>query len=385
MTTVQGQSDEQAVSALLAEKMAQFCHLLRARGFKIGVGETLDACRVADRLLASNFPAFRSGLRSLLTASEAEWRLFGPCFDAFWTTGDGPPPALPSDDPPLPVEEAGAEAAWQVAGYKETARAAEEEGTRTTGAGSAEALRLTDLSHLSGEDLRQLERLAQRLWRRMSLRLARRLRGRQLARRIDLRRTLRRNISRGGEPLELVHAGRKLRRPGLVVLLDVSGSMNQYSFFFLRFVYALQQHFRRVASFLFSTHLVEVSDLLHTRNLPAVLEEMSGMTLGWGGGTEIGESLRSLNREHGAAVFRGRPRLIVLSDGWDVGETALLHEQLRDLRRKVSRIIWLNPLLGMEGYQPLTRGMQTALPWLDVFAPAHNLESLLDIERHLAG
>ncbi|MCZ6628635.1 MAG: VWA domain-containing protein, partial [SAR324 cluster bacterium] len=201
----------------------------------------------------------------------------------------------------------------------------------------------------------------------------------------DLRRTLRRNISRGGDLLELVHAGKKRRKPGLVLLLDVSGSMNQYSLFFLRFAHALQQHFRRVHSFLFSTHLVEVSEVLRGGDLSAALELLSHMSLGWGGGTQIGESLQKLNRDYGDSALRGRPYLIVLSDGWDVGETELLSAELQALRRRVSKIIWLNPLLGMEGYEPLTRGMRTALPWLNVFAPAHNLESLLDIERHLVG
>ena len=378
-------AQEQQVSTLLTKRLGEFCRMLRARGFRIGVGETMDACRIAERFMAPDYPAFRSGLRNLLAAGEAQWRMFDGLFDEFWGTEAG---AQQTDPPQREAEAAdagGEEAAWQVAGYKETALPAEEEGTAVTGASAAEALRYTDLSRLSAEDLRNLERLAMRLWRRMGLRLARRLRGRELPGAIDLRRTLRRSISRGGEPLELVRAGRKRRKPGLVVLLDVSGSMNQYSFFFLRFVYALQRHFRRVGSFLFSTELVDVTDVLRTRNLPAALETLSRMSLGWGGGTQIGESLRLLEARHGDTALRGRPYLIVVSDGWDVGETALLEQQLKNLRRRVSRIIWLNPLLGMEGYEPLTRGMAAALPWLDVFAPAHNLDSLLDIERHLVG
>lgn len=385
MNPIHPQAEQEAVSALLAGRLTDFCHGLRGRGFRIGVKETLDACRIAGRFMATDYPAFRDGLRSLLCASEEQWRAFGPCFDAFWSRGEQSPPSAPAPMLPDMAGDSAEERARQIAGRDGEAEEGDQEGTLTTGASAAQALRLTDLSLLSAADLRHLERLAERLWRRMSLRLARRLRGHYLASRIDLRRTLRRNISRGGELLELVHAGKKRRKPGLVLLLDVSGSMNQYSLFFLRFAHALQQHFRRVHSFLFSTHLVEVSEVLRGGDLSAALELLSHMSLGWGGGTQIGESLQKLNRDYGDSALRGRPYLIVLSDGWDVGETELLSAELQALRRRVSKIIWLNPLLGMEGYEPLTRGMRTALPWLNVFAPAHNLESLLDIERHLVG
>ncbi len=141
--------------------------------------------------------------------------------------------------------------------------------------------------------------------------------------------------------------------------------------------------FKRVDTFLFSTELVEVSDLLHTRHLQEALRRLSQRAAGWSGGTKIGESLRQFNRLHGRKLLSRETVFIILSDGWDTGEPELLAAQLRTTRRRAQRILWLNPLLGLKDYQPLTRGMAAALPHVDVFAPAHNLESLLALEHHL--
>jgi hypothetical protein len=217
----------------------------------------------------------------------------------------------------------------------------------------------------------------------MSLRLSRRLTISNRATRIDLRRSIRQNIARGGEPFVLAYKGKKPRKNKLVILLDISGSMNFYSLFLVRFAYALQARFERVHTFLFSTNVVEISDLLRTRYLPEALRKLSQRAAGWSGGTRIGESLRQFNQGYGRKLLSRDTIFIILSDGWDTGEPELLASQLRMTKGRVRKVLWLNPLLGVKGYQPLTRGMVAALPYVDVFAPAHNLESLLALERHL--
>ncbi len=167
------------------------------------------------------------------------------------------------------------------------------------------------------------------------------------------------------------------------MFLDISGSMNFYSLFLLSFAYALQTHFQRVDTFLFSTNVVEISDLLRTRHLPEALQETLAAGTGWSGGTKIGDSLRQFNQHHGRKLLSRDTVFMILSDGWDTGEPEILAAQLRAARRRVQKILWLNPLLGLKDYQPITRGMAAALPHVDVFAPAHNLESLLALERHL--
>jgi uncharacterized protein with von Willebrand factor type A (vWA) domain len=138
-----------------------------------------------------------------------------------------------------------------------------------------------------------------------------------------------------------------------------------------------------VDTFLFSTDVVEITDLLRTRDLPDALRGLSQRAAGWAGGTKIGESLRDFNRRHGRKLLSRNTVFIILSDGWDTGEPEMLAGELRVARRRVQKLIWLNPLLGLKDYAPVTRGISAALPYVDVFAAAHNLESLLALERVL--
>jgi uncharacterized protein with von Willebrand factor type A (vWA) domain len=169
----------------------------------------------------------------------------------------------------------------------------------------------------------------------------------------------------------------------LVILLDVSGSMNPYSIFFVRFAFALQKYFKRVDTFLFSTQLTEITSTLRTRQLREALQSLAERAVGWSGGTKIGESLRDLNLHHGRRLFSRDTVFMILSDGWDTGDPEMLATQLSNIRLRVRKLIWLNPLLGMTDYQPVTRGMSAALSYIDIFVPAHNLESLLNLETHL--
>jgi uncharacterized protein with von Willebrand factor type A (vWA) domain len=159
--------------------------------------------------------------------------------------------------------------------------------------------------------------------------------------------------------------------------------MNFYSLFLLRFAYALQVCFRSVHTFLFSTTLIEVSALLRTRNLPDALRRLSQQAAGWSGGTRIGDSLSQFNHAYGKRLLSRDTIFIILSDGWDTGEPELLASELRSTKRRVRKVVWLNPLLGLDEYEPVTRAMSAALPFVDVFAPAHSLESLLALERLL--
>jgi uncharacterized protein with von Willebrand factor type A (vWA) domain len=217
----------------------------------------------------------------------------------------------------------------------------------------------------------------------MSRRLQRRRRIGTSRGQVDLRRTIRRSISRGGEPMNLRYRVRKLRPHRLVTLLDISGSMSPYSSFLVKFLYALQKHFQRADTFLFSTNLVEITSLFRAQRLQEALQALSQQPAGWSGGTNIGASLREFNQFHGRKLRSSDTSFLILSDGWDTGEPSALAAELGAVKRRVRRLIWLNPLLGLKNYQPITGGMSAALPYIDVFAPAHNLESLLALERHL--
>ena len=370
-----------SMTVALRTKVVGFCRLARAYGLKVGLRETQDACRVAAMFLVADFPAFRDGLRALLCLSPDDLPVFERLFEGYWCPSD-PSQALTGEAPAqVPRELPGVIAAFTLGTSEGTQT--EEETHALSGASGEDVLREMDFSHVPLEQRRDLERLARRLWERMSVRLARRLAGWRDQRRLNLRRTWRRNLAHGGEPLRLVYSGWRPRKPRLVVLLDVSGSMELYSLMLLRLVHALQRRFRKVSSFLFSTRLVEVTEALRARRPEEALASVSALRLGWSGGTRIGECLGTFAREHSGRLLRSDTVVIVLSDGLDVGEPEPLADALHGMRSRAGRIVWLNPLLGIEGYQPVARGMQAALPLVDVFASAHNVEALLALDRLL--
>ena len=256
---------------------------------------------------------------------------------------------------------------------------------RREGASRAEALSATDLRHIvDPEDVAEAHALAARLARTMRARLVRRHQVRRRGRRLDLRRTIHRNVSHGGTPVELVWRRRKIKPLRLVVLLDASGSMSLYTAFFVRFLHGVVDAFREAEAFVFHTRLAHVSPSLRDRDVARAVDRLALMAQGIGGGTRIGESLATFNRWHAARVINSRTAVMIVSDGYDTGEPERLGAEMQRLRRRCRRIIWLNPLLGWRDYSPAARGMQAALPYVDLFAPAHNLESLAALETYLA-
>lgn len=366
--------------------VVEFCRFARENGLSGGVKETLDCLRAARAVGVGDRETFKLALRTVLCSSKDDCDLFDDLFERFWRTRkertaaatDHKRPKQPTDEWSRPQG-----GALELLGASSDFRATDDPGKAVIGATALERLRRVDFSQIPRSDLPDLERVALRLLRQMSARLSRRLKTMQPRGPVDLRRTIRRSISRGGEPVYLSRKGRKLERARLVILLDVSGSMNAYSLFLVRFAYALQKHFRRVNTFLFSTQLREITTALRTRDLPEALEALSQEPAGWSGGTRIGESLRDFNRVYGARLLSRDALVMILSDGWDTGEPEIIARELNAIQRRSRQIIWLNPLLGVEEYEPLTRGMAAALPFIDVFAAAHNLESLLELERQL--
>jgi len=373
----------------LVRVIVEFCRFARANGLGVGVKETIDSLEAARTVRITDREAFKFALRAVLCSSKQEWDLFDHIFEVFWSGAEHELQA---------ASHTGNK--WTVNSGQWTADRSEfffncplttdhcplfgeDGGKAVSGASVYERLKKTDFSRVPHSDLASLEQLSLRLLRQMSVRLSRKLKIMQSRGPVDLRRTIRRSIGRGGDPLDLSYKGKKTQPVKLVTLLDVSGSMELYSVFLLKFVYALQKHFTRVDSFMFSTRLVNITDALRTQLLPAALMALSQTEAGWSGGTKIGESLRDFNRLYGGKLLSRDTLFVIFSDGWDTGEPQVLAGELSAIKRRVRKLIWLNPLLGLDNYQPMTRGMSAALPYIDVFAAAHNLESLLELERHL--
>ena len=246
-----------------------------------------------------------------------------------------------------------------------------------------EVLRHKDFGDLSAGELEAVKLLMSEIvWRVRERRTRRRRPGH--GRQLDLRRTVRRNLRYGGEILDWAEREPKVKPRPLVIIADVSGSMERYTRLLLLFTYGLARALeQKVEAFVFSTRLTRITRQLKERDLDRALREVSRVVPDWSGGTRIGDALHTFNFEWGRRVLSGGALTLVISDGWDCGDPGLLSDEISRLQRSSRRLIWLNPLLGSPDYEPLTRGIQAALPWIDDFLPVHNLTSLTDLAAHL--
>jgi uncharacterized protein with von Willebrand factor type A (vWA) domain len=348
--------------------------------------------------MAARPAALRSALKSLLCSRRSDWIEFDGIFDAFWL-GRGrrtvvrmrarAEAATPAELRQLAAPDArrAPEMGLGEQVSREGGDAGENSDSRGRAEGASRAERLSETDFRKIADPRvvaEAHALAARLARTMRTRLSRRERARSKGRRVDLRRTIRRNISHGGMPIELMWRKRKRRPLRLVVLLDASGSMSLYTSVFVRFIHGVLDHFREAEAFLFHTRLVHVSAAMRERDVGRALERLSLLAQGVGGGTRIGESLAAFNRWHAPNVIHSRTCVMIISDGYDAGAPEALAVEMEQLARRCRRIVWLNPMIGWEGYEPSALGMQAALPHVDLFAPAHNLQSLAALEPYLA-
>ncbi len=239
-----------------------------------------------------------------------------------------------------------------------------------------EVLQQRDFTHFRAEELDKVKDWVSILSRKIATHLSRRWKRGGKGDRLDFRRSIRQSIKYGGEIMELKMKERKPKPLRLILLCDVSGSMDIYSQFFLRFMYGLQNHYPHCETFAFSTRLSHITSLLQGRPFEQTLRLLSGKVLDWSGGTNIGAALHQLHQRHPDLFHPNRSLFLIFSDGWDRGDTRLLDSEMENLRRRVMKLIWLNPLLGNQNYQPLCKGMSTALPYVHHFLPYSNFSSL---------
>ena len=371
-------AEHQLQDAELVRSIIGFCRLARKRGLRVGTKEVLGCLRALRAIASIRFDTLRWVLRTVLCSSKKDWDQFDSLFAEYWANTEPKREKRP-ETPRL----SGLTAEWAALVRNTSALHPAKEGKTVRGASPIERLLKVDFAQVEPSELAELDRLSVRLLRRLSYRISRRLRPRPGRGVVDLRRTIRRSLGHGGDPIELSFKRPRRRNARLVVLLDVSDSMNSYSLFLLKFAYALKKQFREVSPFIFSTSLVDVNHVLKARRWSTVTKMFSQMTTGWSGGTKIGGSLGDFNRCYAASLLSPKTAMIILSDGWDTGKVEALVAELKRIKSRIGKLIWLNPLLGLEGYEPATRAMSAALPYIDVFAPAHNLKSLLELERHL--
>ena len=256
--------------------------------------------------------------------------------------------------------------------------------TSTRGASIVEVLRRKDFALLDDAELEEVARLLSEVGRVRPRRTSRRLRPSTRGQRLDVRRLVRRSLRSGGELLELPMRTRKVVPRKLVVLCDVSGSMAPYARALLLFLHATAQA-GRVEAFAFGTRLHRLTSDLAARNPDAALAQVSQHVVDWGSGTRIGASLKQFNDEYGRQALSRGAVVVIASDGWERGDPDLLGREMARLSRAAYSVVWINPLKGTPGYEPLAQGMRAALPFVDRFLPGHNLDSLEGLAGVLAG
>jgi uncharacterized protein with von Willebrand factor type A (vWA) domain len=371
------------VSEPVVAKLGSLAAALRAQGSRVGVGELLDAHRALAAVNCASREDSRLALRTVLCSGRADLPRFDAAFAAVFGDGRGHEPAGELDQ--LGAIE---RAALPRAGTPGTAPPAGQEAGEPRAVPAAwsdvELLREKDFAHYSDAEMALARELIARLARRGPTRISRRTRPvkRRRGHTPDLRRVVRASLRTGGEPVQR-HWRAPSRRPRPVVLVcDVSGSMTPYARMLLQYLHASVAARRRVEAFAFGTRLTRITNELGGRDHDLALERAAAAVADFSGGTRIGAALAELNRVHGRRVGRGAV-IVVLSDGWDRGDPALLDAEMARLRRSAHRLVWLNPLAGHPDFEPLTRGMRAAVPHTDELLAGNSLASLEELARIL--
>jgi uncharacterized protein with von Willebrand factor type A (vWA) domain len=392
-----GYDELDEVSRLVSTRLAAFLKTLRDNGFAVGLHEGRDAASLMAAGYIERPGLLRSAFKHLFSARKSDWEKFDGLFDAFWlgkrvksrsvTMGS----TKAANSPSLKSlrgnrsERSGSEAATdQIPSTEDAPQDRAGEG-RMEGASRADSLSEIDFRKMADpKQIAEAHAVAALLAKTMRTRLTRRDLARRRGYRLDLRRTIHGNISHGGVPISLVKRQRKEKPLRLVMLLDASGSMSMYTGVFLRFIHGVLDEFREAEAFLFHTRLAYVSDAMKEKDAGRALDRLSIMAQGAGGGTKIGESLQTFNRWHAARVLHSRSCVMIVSDGYETGDAALLGREMAALGRRCRRIVWLNPMLAWDGYSPEAAGIKAALPHVDLYAPANTLKSLAALEPYLA-
>jgi uncharacterized protein with von Willebrand factor type A (vWA) domain len=370
-----------------------FGRALKELGVKVSLSQVLDASRSVELVDIAARADFRALLRANFISQKEDFPAFDMLFDCFWREQgyervpmetmeiQGTP--TDSDAQEGGDEEGGVEEAAAESIPKENVPLENLDEFSVPTYSPLELMNRKDFSEMSVEESRAIARAILLIATKIATQISRRKKVSRKGNTVDPRWTMRKSMKYGGEVIDLVHRKRRIKKTKVVLLCDVSGSMDCYSRFLIQFMYGLQNELWGVETFVFSTSLSRITHLIRTKDIVNALDKISGSILGWSGGTNIGRSLHTFNRDFAPSMATHRTVVVIISDGWDRGDVSLLEREMQDLKRRCKKIIWLNPLLASENYEPLCKGMQAALPYLDMFLSVHNVNSLVALGRTL--
>ena len=369
--------------------LLRFAEVLRRLGLDAGPASVLEMVRATEHIHIGRRAEFYQAARSIFVHRRQDLPIFDEAFQVFWrkpnTARSGMdlrsmgeqrrfrrPQVSAGQDEPM-------DDALALGGEADDDSVSLIDMTQTYSA--REVLRQKDFAQFSGQEVAEARRMMAALrWDLGRRRTRRMVPGHGSG--IDVRRTLRRSLQYGGEMLDLAERGPKSRSRSLTLICDVSGSMERYTRMLLHFIHTIAAG-QPLEAFLFATRLTRITRQLRYRSIDQAITEVSRAVPDWAGGTRIGDAVKAFNYQWLRRTLRGQSIVMIISDGWDRGEPELLARETSRLQRSCHRLIWLNPLLGSPDYQPLTQGMQAALPYVDDFLPVHNMNSLQSLADHL--
>lgn len=366
--------------------LVAFVRELRRRGIRVGSHTTADLAAAATLVGLHERGDVYAAFRSIVVVRRTELAIFDEAFDAFFGEGlltrpaetRGPSLRLPESEQPVRVD---APVLVDVSAMADELEV--EVFEREIGGSYAERLAERDFADLTPDEAEVVRRLlAQMMWRPADAR-SRRWRPSRGGTRPDLRRTFRSLTGPAGDLMPIAMSERRRRRRPLLVIADISGSMERYTEMFMHFIHAAQGRIGRVEAFVFGTRLTRITREMRRRSPAEALSGVAEAVEDWSGGTRIGDSLATFNRVWSRRVTTGGPVCLVISDGWDCGHPDVLAAEMARLHRSVHRLVWLNPLASRPGYLPETRGMRAALPHVDDFLAAGTLLDLREVVRLL--
>lgn len=366
----------------LSANIVQFCRFLRTHDFTLGVEEEITALTALQWIDYADKNNFRNALKAVCCRNKQQLEMFDGLFDEYWKEL-----ARATDATIKTRQQPYAKPAAQEASFKSLkawlSGNKNEDEEETASYSIYESLSKKNFADVPPDELEELMRNIKALSVRLAAQVNRRYEKNNRRIMPDLRRTLRKNMRSGGELFELVFRKPKPNRSRLVVICDVSRSMELYAAFLLQFMYAFQQVYKKAETFVFSTSLQHITQLLKQNDFNAAMRLLSAQNKGWNGGTRIGKSLAAFVQEYALKYLDKKTIVVIMSDGWDTGDVELLQQSMETIYNRSEKVIWLNPLAGYADYKPQVAGMKAALRYIDVFAPVHNAESLSNLARWL--
>lgn len=365
----------------LSKNIVQFCRFLRQKGFGVTIDEESLSLQALQFIDYKNNEVFRQSLKATLCHNKTQLDDFDDLFYEYWKELEKAVESKTKEDTKNKT------AFQQQPSYKALSKWLHGNGNKETEEVASYSIQETllkkDFSSVPEDEVEELMQTIKTIAKRLAAKTNRRYEFSYKTDMPDLRKTLRKNLRRGGELLDIIHRKPKHNRVKLVLLCDVSRSMELYSAFLIQFMYAFQQVYRRMETFVFSTSLKRITGLLKQKNFHEAMQQLSNENNGWSGGTRIGESFAAFVNEYGKRLIDTKTIVVILSDGWDTGSIDLIKSNMEFLHARSKKLIWLNPLAGFEDYKPHVSAMKAALPFIDVFAPVHNVKSLKKLGRWL--